>query len=110
MTARIIVLVTLLIAWGLNIFLFMNTGREAMHLLLPATGGFYPFAIRSGESTYYPNLMFGWFLLELLVFVALGAAAFIKRSIALALICSLLWLSSILILIVRFASALSGIH
>jgi len=110
MTARIIVLGTVLIAWGLNIFLFVNTGKESMFSLLPATGGFYPWAISSGEPTYYPNLMYAWILGELFVFSALGLVAFIKRSTWLAIICSLLWLSSIAIGIFRFLSGLNGIH
>jgi hypothetical protein len=110
MTARIIVLGTVLIAWSLNIFLFVNTGRESMHLLLPATGGFYPLAISSGEPTYHPNLMYAWFVGELLVFGVLGVVAFIKRSTPLAILCSMLWLGSIVTGVLRFSSSLSGLH
>jgi hypothetical protein len=110
MKARIIVVGTVFIAWSLNIFLFVNTGAESLHLLLPATGGFYPLSISSGDLTYYPTLMYAWFLGELMIFTALGVAAFIKRSTSLAVICSLLWLGSIATGIFRFAANMSGIH
>jgi len=110
MKARIIVLGTVFIAWSLNIFLFVNTGAESFHLLLPATGGFYPLAISSGEPTYYPTLMYAWFLGELLVFTTLGIVAFVRRSTMLAILCSSLWLGSIAVGIFRFSSNLAGIH
>jgi hypothetical protein len=109
MKSRVIVLITLFIAWGLNIFLFVNTDGNP-RLLLPATGGYYPWAIQSGEPSYNPALEFVWNMGELAVFVALGTVAFIKRSTILAIICSLLWLGSLATGIYRFAVSMQGIH
>jgi hypothetical protein len=110
MKARLIVLGTVLIAWGLNIFLFVNTGRNSWHLLLPASGGFYPLAVSSGEPTYHSLLMQAWFFLELFLFAAVGIFAWVTRSTKLAIVCSLLWLGSIVTGILRFALAMRGIN
>jgi hypothetical protein len=111
MRARIIVCVTLIVAWFPKFFLFFATGGQSfLTLLLPAAGGFYPWATMSGEPTYYPKLMFAWFTTESLIFLALASVAFITRSTKLAIFCSLLWFCSIAIAIYRFLSVFKGIY